>query len=226
VSLPSGEINLISGVVQVITQISKKVNLALLGPLIAFCMTVGGLGGCGAWMSGTARIPFVIGIDNYLPPWLAEIHPKWGTPANAILAQGVISSVFIVMSAIWASVKETYLLLIDATLILYFIPYIYIFAAFIAWQGLKGKLATAEHRKFDFPPFLGVLGIITTAFAMVLALVPPAEAKSPWLYEAKVIGGVLFFFLIGWWMFRSAKNKIQFDANEGNGGCKKNSKCE
>lgn len=237
VALPSKDISIISGVVQVISKVAEKVNMLWIGPMVALFMTLGGLGGIGAWLSGTARIPFVIGIDRYLPPWLAEVHPKWGTPANAILAQGIVCSFLIIMSAIGSSVKESYLILVDATLILYFIPYLYIFLAFIKLKkkGEKDPKIFATNQKvsmkkvevvakseemgdivepeqvsskFNFPPFLGYIGALTTILAIIMALIPSAEIKNVALFEIKVIGGVLVFFGLACVMFYSARKKM------------------
>lgn len=223
VALPAQKINVISGVVQVIAEIGRRVNVFWIGPVIALFITIGGLGGCGAWLSGTARVPFVIGIDHYLPPWMARVHPRWGTPANAILVQGVVSSVFIIMSAIGSTVKETYTILIDATIILYFIPYLYLFASFLRFKKMPHLIESQPQQeteilegcnmegapvKFNYHPILGYMGLITTAIAIILALIPPDDAKSKLVYEFKVVGGVLFFWVVGWIIFRRAVNKI------------------
>ena len=46
----------------------------------ALLITLSNLGAMGAWLAVSARLPFVAGIDRYLPPAFARIHPKWGTP--------------------------------------------------------------------------------------------------------------------------------------------------
>ncbi len=38
----------------------------------------------------TTRMPFAMAEDGYLPRWLAALHPKYGTPAKAILFSTVI----------------------------------------------------------------------------------------------------------------------------------------
>ena len=36
-----------------------------------------------AWLSGSARIPFVAGLDRYLPASLGKLHPRTATPWSA-----------------------------------------------------------------------------------------------------------------------------------------------
>ena len=54
-------------------------------------VTVGNAGGVGSTVAGIARVPFVVGIDRYLPAAFGKIHPKWKTPYISILVQAVIS---------------------------------------------------------------------------------------------------------------------------------------
>lgn len=202
VSLPSKEVSVISGVIQVISKVAQKVRIFWIGPLVALAMSLGGIGGLGAWLSGTARIPFVIGIDNYLPEWFSRVHPKWGTPSNSILFLGIFSSIFIIMSSIGSTVKESYLILVDATLILYFVPYLYMFYAFVV---LKKK---ANKGAFNFPAWLGYLGMLTTVFAIVMATIPPPETKNIFFFEAKVFGGVIFFFALAFFLFNRSSSSL------------------
>ena len=48
--------------------------------LAAILVTVGNAGGVGSTVAGIARVPFVVGIDRYLPAAFGKIHPRWKTP--------------------------------------------------------------------------------------------------------------------------------------------------
>ncbi len=197
VVIPPKDINVISGVVQVISTMGNKVGIGWIGSLIALFVVIGGFGGGGAWLSGTARIPFAIGIDKYLPSWFAHLHPQWGTPINALLIQGGVSSIFILMSAIGSTVKESYNILVDATAILYFIPYAYMFLSYIKLK--KGTKYLC----------LGILGFLSTLLAIALSFIPPKDTTNVLMYEGKVVGGVLFFFLLGWVIYKSSQKRLQ-----------------
>src|SRR5262249_11234616 len=51
-----------------------------LGTLGALLILIADIGNLGAWMAAIARLPFVAGIDGYLPGAFSRIHPKWHTP--------------------------------------------------------------------------------------------------------------------------------------------------
>ena len=83
---------------------------------------------------------FVVGIDRYLPAAFGKIHPRWKTPYISILVQAIVSGVILLVSQINDSTRGAYQFLIDAAIILYFIPFLYMFAAVI-------KLAHRRDRK-------------------------------------------------------------------------------
>ena len=107
-------------------------------------MTLAGLGGVGAWLIATARLLFVGGLDRYLPPVFGKTHPKWKTPWFAMLFQAVFSAVFILAAQWGGTVKDAYLKLVNATLIVYFMPYLYMFASAIRLRAEIRKQPGAD----------------------------------------------------------------------------------
>ena len=101
---------------------------------------MGNAGGVGSTVAGIARVPFVVGIDRYLPAAFGKIHPRWKTPYISILVQAIVSGAILLVSQINESTRGAYQFLIDAAIILYFIPFLYMFAAVI-------KLAHRRDRK-------------------------------------------------------------------------------
>ncbi len=156
---------------------------------------LGNLGGVGAWLAGPARVAFVIGLDRYFPPAFGRIHPKWKTPYVVLLTQSVLATIFMFLSVLGkgTTVEKAYLVILDTMLLVYFIPYLYLFATY-----LKGELV--EGRKGGrVPPFrlaTGISGLALTLMAMVVATVPPSNTE-PWLFRLKVIGGAGFFVVLG-----------------------------
>ncbi len=113
---------------QAISLIFSRMGLSALTRSCPIAGT-GGLGTLGAWLAGAARIPYTVGLDNYLPKALGKIHPRFGTPYVSLLILGVISSAIVILSLSGSSVAEAYLILSNAALILYFIPFLYLFAS-------------------------------------------------------------------------------------------------
>ena len=121
-----------SGVFQALTiAFGDFERLARLGMIAAMLVTVGNAGGVGSTVAGIARVPFVVGLDRYLPAAFGKIHPRWKTPYVSILVQAIISGVILLLSQINETTESAYQILVDATNILYFIPFLYMYAAAI-----------------------------------------------------------------------------------------------
>ena len=129
--LPAASIDPQSGVFSAITVGSVALRIGLLGVLAAMLVTVGNAGGVGSTVAGIARVPFVVGIDRYLPAAFGKIHPRWKTPYISILVQATLSGAILLVSQINEKMIGAYQFLVDAAIILYFIPFLYMFAAVI-----------------------------------------------------------------------------------------------
>ena len=101
--------------------------------LAAALYVVGNVGGVGAWLTGPARVAFVIGLDRYFPPAFGRVHPRWQTPYVAILTQAVLATLFLFVSVLGkgTTVERAYLVILDTMLLVYFIPYIYLFVCYL-----------------------------------------------------------------------------------------------
>ncbi|RYG35046.1 APC family permease [bacterium] len=71
-----------------------------LGLLVNFAGLVSPLALFTATLLGSSRVPFVLAEDGFLPKWLLDIHPKYGTPWRCILLCGVIYA-----ALVWQSFK-------------------------------------------------------------------------------------------------------------------------
>jgi glutamate:GABA antiporter len=200
--VPPRDVNIVSGFLQGIQTGVRQVAPGLwwLPAVAAAAFTVGNVGGVGAWLAAPARVAFVIGLDRYFPPAFGKVHPRWRTPYVAIIVQAVLASVLLGISQIGkgTTVERAYLVLLDTQLLVYFVPYLYLFAAFIVHRA----------RAVEEPPvrvpggmgiagLVGISGFLVTAFAMIVAMIPPADDPDPLLFRLKVIGGAATFLLLG-----------------------------
>ena len=191
--IPSAKVDLIAGPVQAIDDVARRYGWPGFGGVIGLLMALGALGGAAAWLAGSARLPFVAGLDRYLPPSFGKLHPRWRTPYVSILALAIPALVLLALGLFGGTVAETFVLLADMTLLLYFVPFLYMFAALIAFR--PGAKMTA----------LASLGAFTTLAAVVLAFIPPAEAANKLFFIGKLAGGTLAFFLVGVWLYNRNK---------------------
>ena len=132
----------------------------------------------------------------------ARVHPRWHTPYVAILVQAPIAVLFLMLSVLGkgTTVERAFLILIDMSLLIYFIPYLYLFLCFMAHCRRK---RSEREEKLIVPggatgaTIAGISGLSITLFAMVVAMIPPPGTSDIWLHEAKLGGGSLFLILIG-----------------------------
>lgn len=211
VALPASEINIISGFLQGIAAVGNKLGMGWTSNILALLITLGGIGGLMAWFTGAARMPFVAGVDKYLPAGFGKIHPRYGSPYVAIIVQAGIATLFMLMSFIGATVEEAYLILLDTTLLVYFIPYAYMFAAYLRLRardlGDEGVMRVPANKGVAY--LFGICGLFTTIFAMIMSVVPPSETTNVLAYELKVIGGFLFFIVFGAGIYWSKSKKAR-----------------
>jgi amino acid transporter len=198
--VPSGEVNIVSGFLQALAAGAGEAGVALawLAPAAAALYVLGNVGGIGAWLTGPARVAFVIGLDRYFPPAFGRVHPRWRTPYVALLTQGVLASIFLLVSVMGrgTTVERAYLVILDTMLLVYFIPYIYLFVCYLA-DGFLGAAAPVGAGARVKMGLVGLSGLVLTVLAMLIATVPPAGTEEPWLFRVKVIGGALGFVLLG-----------------------------
>jgi len=196
VSVSPEKISAISGILQALTEQSRVFALWLLPSLVAILLVIGQFGGTGAWLAGSGRVLLMVGVDRYMPKAISRIHPRWGTPHVAILVQAVIASVIVLMSAMGETVQQFYLLLLKYNVIIYFLPYLYLFFAYLQFMR-KGEMP------MNLAGMLSVIfGFLSTLIAIVLSFLPPQDEPNVWTYEVRVVGlfvgmlapGLIFYY--------------------------------
>ena len=200
VALPEGDISVIEGVAQAFYAMDQALGISGLAVVGAMLVAVATLGLFGAWLTGTARIPFVIGIAHYLPEQFARLHPVHGSPWVSLLVQAILLTVLLLMSVAGSTVQEAFLVLLDMSIMLYFIPFLYLFPAFarIMTHAPPGEGLFeffARGRLWIYA--VTVAGFVTTLFSTILSAVPTGEVEDPTLFFVKVVGGAAFLILIG-----------------------------
>ncbi len=210
--VPAGDIDPQSGVFHAISVGSAALSIGFLGVLAALLVTAGNAGGVGSTVAGVARVPFQVGIDRYLPEAFGKIHPKWKTPYISILVQAVLSGAILLLSQISETMRGAYQFLVDAGIILYFIPFLYMFAAVI-------KLARRKDRKENPHAVLvpggmagvwicGSLGFLVVLAGIFVSLVPPGDSANKLGFELKLVAGTAVSILIGLILYwRGARTK-------------------
>jgi len=200
VAVPEGDIDVISGIPQALAAIGERIALPGLAVAGALLVVMSSTGGLGAWVAGVARIPYVIGIDRYLPAALGRTHPEWGTPHVALVTQGAVVTVLMLGAVTGSTIEEAYVLLVDMTIALYFVPFLYMFAALPALRQ-KARGDDAGIRRVPGGAaglwLCSGLGFAATSLSIVLAILPPEGSANPQLFLLKSVGGCLAFIAVG-----------------------------
>jgi glutamate:GABA antiporter len=199
VAVGKNDISILQGIVQAVGHMAERVGIA--GITIPFalmlCFAIAGIGS--AWTGGAARIPFVAGLDSYMPSWMGNIHPKYATPHAALIVQFVVSAVLVVINfAGGIHVQETFQRLLSLAVVLQLVPFLYMFAALVkfGWAGDtsgrygRGTLLIA-----------GVCGFVTTFLGMALVFFPAQQVTSLISYEVWMFGGTAFFIALAAFFF-------------------------
>jgi amino acid transporter len=197
-ALPASEVSNLSGLMQAIVKTAGRVGFTGIIPIAAFLIALSNVGACGAYLAAVARLPFVAGIDRFLPKAFGSLHPRWKTPWVALLVQFVIGALFIFMGQAGTSVKGAYDVMASMTVIVYFIPYLFVFAAMIKLQGeAAGPEVIRVPGGKPVARLVAVIGLITTTFTILASVVPqPDEVNKP-LAMLKVVGGSVVLLAIG-----------------------------
>jgi amino acid transporter len=210
--VPAADIDPQSGVFHAITIGSVALKVGFLGILAAVLVTVGNAGGVGSTVAGIARVPFVVGIDRYLPAAFGKIHPRWKTPYISILVQALVSGAILLASQINETTRGAYQLLIDAAIILYFIPFLYMFAAVIKLAGRRDRKEN-PHAVLVPGGLTGVwisggLGFVVVLIGIAVSLVPSGDAATKLGFELKLVAGTGASVLLGLILYwRGARQK-------------------
>jgi amino acid transporter len=199
--IPAEKVDPSSGVFQAITHGTNLLRIGIVGVVAAMLVSVGNAGGVGSTVAGISRVPFVVGIDRYLPEAFGKIHPKWRTPYISILVQALLSAAVLLLSQINETTRAAYQSLISITAIIYFVPFLYMFAAVIKLAGRPDRLEN-EHAVLIPGGKLGVcitsgLAFIVTFAAIVFSVIPPGDSTNKPLFVIKVLGASVAAVAVG-----------------------------
>jgi amino acid transporter len=212
--VPDAQVDPKSGVFQAITLGSTALRIGFVGVLAALLVSIGNAGGVGSTVAGIARVPFVVGIDRYLPAAFGKIHPRWKTPYISIIVQATISGIVLLVSQINETTRGAYQILVDAAIILYFIPFLYMYAAAIKLAGRKDRRENTNAVLIPGgKPGVWVaagLGFLVVLGGIAFSLIPPGDSSDKLGFELKLVGGTVLAIGIGLVLyFRGARAKAR-----------------
>jgi amino acid transporter len=202
-------VNVLQGIVQAVSHMAGRIGVAWITMPFALMLSLSIAGIGSAWMGGCSRIPFVAGLDSYMPSWMGNIHPRYATPYAALIVQAVVSAVLVIMNFFGgAGVQETFQRLLSLAVVLQLVPFLYMFAALVRFS-VRETIPRGQYSRVIL--FLaGTSGLLTTTLGIALVFFPAQQITSLWSYELWMFGGTLFFVgLAAFFFFVYGRHKLQ-----------------
>jgi glutamate:GABA antiporter len=192
VAVDKDSISVLQGIVQAVSHMAGRVGVGWIIAPFAFLLSLSIAGIGSAWLGGSARIPFVAGLDSYLPEWLGKIHPKYATPYAALMVHASVSLILVIVNFVaTGGVQESFQSLLSLAVVLQLIPFLYMFGGLLKIAFDEGFVR--GHYAKGTLVFAGVSGLVTTTLGTALAFFPAQQIKSIARYEIWMFGGTIFF---------------------------------
>jgi amino acid transporter len=226
-ALPSSESSNLDGLAQAIALSSSRFHLSGVTEFAALLIAFSNIGAAGAYLAAAARLPFVAGLDGYLPRAFGQLHPRWKTPWVSVLAQGLFGILFVFLAQPGTSVNGAYNVLVAISVVVTMIPFLFLFASLIRLENVPVSSEEAFPDQSSSPPdknsapakpfrvpggrpvaiALASIGFVTATFSVALSLIPdPAEPHKA-LYLLKTLGCAAILIGVGLVLFLSARHR-------------------
>jgi amino acid transporter len=218
VAVPASELSERSGIADAIDLVSGRLGLAGMGAFIGLLLAVGSVGGTSSWVAGAARVPFAAGVDAAMPSAFARLHPKYRTPHVALIVQGIATTVLFLVSVFLSvgggqtSIQEAYDIMVNLTILVYFIPYLYLFAAFIKLRTIDRDMPV-DADTVRLPGgaagayAIAGCGLLATFVSLGLTFVPPPGTENVLNYEANIVGQAALLLSTGMGLYLFARRR-------------------
>ena len=218
VAVPASEMAERSGIADAVELVTSRLGFAGIGAFIAFLLVVGSIGGTSSWIAGAARVPFAAGVDAVMPAAFAKLHAKYRTPHVALIAQAIATtalfliSVFLSVGGGETTIQEAYDIMVNLTILIYFLPYLYLFASFLRLRSIDRDMPVDENTVTLPGGIVGAwliagCGLLSTSIAMALVFIPPSGTENALNYEVNLIGQAALLIGIGMVFYWAARRK-------------------
>ena len=211
IAVSKSDISVLQGIVQAVTRMAGRVGVPWIVAPFAFLLSLSIAGIGSAWLGGSARIPFVAGLDSYMPRWLGSIHSRYRTPYAALLVHAGVSFLLVLMNFWGSGVQESFQRMLSLAVVLQLVPFLYMFGALLK-IALAPRFQPARYNKSTLL-LAGASGLLTTSLGIGLAFFPAQQISSLASYETWMVGGTIFFIgAAAFFFFVYGRRKVAFKA--------------
>lgn len=177
-----------------LTDILSKILGSSIGKPITIAVVICILGTTIGWLLSTARVAFAAGEDGVFPKFFGKLHPKYGTPANALIVGSILVNILLIMNFQKSMVSAFTFITILATLS--FLPVYLLTSASEIMLMFKGA------KVFNFKIF------ITKAIVPILAFIYSIWTIYGSGAETVMWGFILMLIGVPFYIYNYHKNKI------------------
>ena len=206
--VPKDKIDLVSPIYQALAMGTRPGDPgAAVVPLVIAVLLFAFIASQALILALAARLPLVAGWDKLLPDWFGKLHPRRKTPTHSIVFVGVVAAALGILGVVGAGQQEAFQLLQTASLILYALTYLTMFALPLA----------GRQRAIVKPPLwlrvAAVSGFAMTAMYLVLSLFPIVDVPKPLVFTAKLRGFVLICQSVAAGLFYSYRRRVRVESD-------------
>jgi amino acid transporter len=159
---------------------------------MALLLILGALGGVLTWTAGPSAGLLMVGRAGSLPRWWQRTNAK-GVQKNILFVQALAVTLLAFLYVVLPNVSAAFWMLSAIAAQIYLIIYIFMFSAALKLR----KTQPHVKRGFICPAieFWAILGIISSAIALLLGFVPPSQysSLSPVVYVGILLAGLIVF---------------------------------
>jgi glutamate:GABA antiporter len=192
--------------INVIGPIPQTMRLAFgaagwVAPLAISLLVMRAIASASLIFTGLTRLPMTAGWDNLVPRWFARLHPSRQTPVNSILFVTALVMALILLSMMGVREQEASQLLAAASIALYAVTYVALFALpLLGSRALRNALPA-------WVKVAALAGLVSSLVSLVLTIYPIVSVTSRAEYAAKIAAVVVVSNLAGLLIYRAGRKR-------------------
>jgi amino acid transporter len=197
--LGSQPINVIGPIPQTMRSAFGDVGWA--APLAISLLMMRAVASASLIFTGLTRLPMTAGWDNLVPRWFARLHPRRRTPVNSILFVAVLVMLLIFFSMLGVREQEASQLLAGASIALYAIAYVALFALpLLGRRALRSALPA-------WVKVMSLAGLVSSVVSLGIMVYPIIDVADPGMYAAKICAVVVVSNMLGIAIYKGGQRR-------------------
>jgi amino acid transporter len=192
--------------INVIGPIPQTMRLAFgaaswVAPIAISLLMMRALASASLIFTGLTRLPMTAGWDDLVPRWFARLHPRRKTPVNSILFVAVMVMALIFLSMLGVHEQEASQLLAGASIALYAITYVALFALPIfGSRALRSALPA-------WVKVASLAGLVSSLVSLAIGIYPIVNVTSRLEYALKISSVVVLANIAGVVIYRAGRKR-------------------